>query len=203
MRSHTWHILWRQWNYTEATKYRKPPLKAGTEPGAFSISSKSTTNREPLSTNPNRAQSQNSKPWSSTARAIPSQQPHRKTRGFALTRIRFLNGNPIPLLFIALTRFHFTLTLNGFCLLSPFGIWKIVLSSLAFIFWIQLLQSIIPITISRVNQVDAARLDVEMSAMLKEQMVKVFSLMKVWLNSTDQLTKCLSVSFKYPSSMFP
>ncbi|XP_057724700.1 peroxisome biogenesis protein 2 [Arachis stenosperma] len=39
-------------------------------------------------------------------------------------------------------------------------------------------QSTIPITISRVNQVDAARLDVEMSAMLKEQLVKVFSLMK-------------------------
>ena len=41
------------------------------------------------------------------------------------------------------------------------------------------LQSTIPISISRVNQVDAARLDVEMSAMLKEQLVKVFSLMKV------------------------
>ncbi|PON88398.1 Cdk-activating kinase assembly factor [Trema orientale] len=40
------------------------------------------------------------------------------------------------------------------------------------------LQSTIPITISRVNQVDAARLDIEMSAMLKEQLVKVFSLMK-------------------------
>ncbi|GMN37186.1 hypothetical protein TIFTF001_006596 [Ficus carica] len=39
-------------------------------------------------------------------------------------------------------------------------------------------QAIIPITISRVNQVDAARLDIEMSAMLKEQLVKVFSLMK-------------------------
>nr|CAB3461865.1 unnamed protein product [Digitaria exilis] len=37
---------------------------------------------------------------------------------------------------------------------------------------------IIPISISRVNQFDAARLDVEMSAMLKEQLVKVFSLMK-------------------------
>jgi hypothetical protein len=36
-----------------------------------------------------------------------------------------------------------------------------------------------PITISRVNQFDAARLDVEMSAMLKEQLVKVFSLMNV------------------------
>lgn len=42
-------------------------------------------------------------------------------------------------------------------------------------------QSTIPISISRVNQVDAARLDVEMSAMLKEQLVKVFSLMKVRL----------------------
>ncbi|KAK6153644.1 hypothetical protein DH2020_013283 [Rehmannia glutinosa] len=37
---------------------------------------------------------------------------------------------------------------------------------------------VIPIEISRVNQVDAARLDIEMSAMLKEQMVKIFSLMK-------------------------
>ncbi|KAL9264907.1 Peroxisome biogenesis protein 2-like protein [Drosera capensis] len=36
----------------------------------------------------------------------------------------------------------------------------------------------IPLTISRVNQVDAARLDVELSAMLKEQLVQVFSLMK-------------------------
>lgn len=32
----------------------------------------------------------------------------------------------------------------------------------------------------RVNPFDAARLDIEMSAMLKEQMVKVFSLMKVF-----------------------
>ncbi|XP_006583059.1 peroxisome biogenesis protein 2-like isoform X2 [Glycine soja] len=39
-------------------------------------------------------------------------------------------------------------------------------------------QSTLPISISRVNQVDAARLDVEMSAMLKEQLVKVFLLMK-------------------------
>ncbi|KAB5574304.1 hypothetical protein DKX38_001498 [Salix brachista] len=36
----------------------------------------------------------------------------------------------------------------------------------------------IPLSISRVNQFDAARLDIEMSAMLKEQLVKVFSLMK-------------------------
>ncbi|KAK9102752.1 hypothetical protein Sjap_020006 [Stephania japonica] len=36
----------------------------------------------------------------------------------------------------------------------------------------------IPVSISRVNQFDAARLDVEMSAMLKEQLVKVFTLMK-------------------------
>lgn len=40
-------------------------------------------------------------------------------------------------------------------------------------------QSRIPILISRVNQFDAARLDVEMAAMLKEQLVKVFSLVKV------------------------
>lgn len=40
-------------------------------------------------------------------------------------------------------------------------------------------QTIIPISISRVNQFDAGRLDIEMSAMLKEQLVKVFSLMKV------------------------
>ncbi|XP_010539489.1 PREDICTED: peroxisome biogenesis protein 2 [Tarenaya hassleriana] len=38
--------------------------------------------------------------------------------------------------------------------------------------------STIPVAISRVNQFDAARLDVEMSAMLKEQLVKVFTLMK-------------------------
>ncbi|KAF6164460.1 hypothetical protein GIB67_025286 [Kingdonia uniflora] len=36
----------------------------------------------------------------------------------------------------------------------------------------------IPISVSRVNQVDALRLDIEMSAMLKEQLVKVFNLMK-------------------------
>ncbi|CAI9290526.1 unnamed protein product [Lactuca saligna] len=36
----------------------------------------------------------------------------------------------------------------------------------------------IPIAISWVNQVDAGRLDIEMPAMLKEQMVKVFSVMK-------------------------
>ena len=41
-------------------------------------------------------------------------------------------------------------------------------------------QTPIPISISRVNQFDAARLDVEMTAMLKEQLVKVFSLMKVF-----------------------
>ncbi|XP_057503678.1 peroxisome biogenesis protein 2-like isoform X2 [Actinidia eriantha] len=39
-------------------------------------------------------------------------------------------------------------------------------------------QLIIPISISRVNQVDAQRLDVEMSAMLKEQLVNVFNLVK-------------------------
>ncbi|KAK1381466.1 hypothetical protein POM88_028210 [Heracleum sosnowskyi] len=38
--------------------------------------------------------------------------------------------------------------------------------------------STIPITISRVNQVDSGQLDIEMSAMLKEQLLKVFSLMK-------------------------
>ncbi len=42
-----------------------------------------------------------------------------------------------------------------------------------------MIQIAIPISISRVNQFDAARLDVEMSAMLKEQLVKVFSLVKV------------------------
>lgn len=36
----------------------------------------------------------------------------------------------------------------------------------------------IPVSISRVNQFDAARLDVEMAGMLKEQLVKVFTLMK-------------------------
>uniref|UniRef100_A0A7C9DCC6 RING-type E3 ubiquitin transferase (cysteine targeting) n=1 Tax=Opuntia streptacantha TaxID=393608 RepID=A0A7C9DCC6_OPUST len=58
--------------------------------------------------------------------------------------------------------------------------------------WIKLYQSLIPqwkcvslshqprvpIKISRVNQFDAARLDVEMTAMLKEQLLKVFSLLK-------------------------
>ncbi|KAF9613413.1 hypothetical protein IFM89_008243 [Coptis chinensis] len=39
-------------------------------------------------------------------------------------------------------------------------------------------QTPIPISISRVNQVDASRLDVEISAMLKEQLVKVFTLLK-------------------------
>ncbi|KAL6495903.1 peroxisome assembly protein (Peroxin-2) [Orobanche gracilis] len=39
-------------------------------------------------------------------------------------------------------------------------------------------QPVIPVEISRVSQFDAARLDVEMSAMLKEQLVKIFSLMK-------------------------
>ncbi|CAN7052611.1 hypothetical protein HID58_026737 [Brassica napus] len=39
-------------------------------------------------------------------------------------------------------------------------------------------QSVIAVAISRVNQFDAARLDVEMSAMLKEQLVKVFTLAK-------------------------
>ncbi|KAF5190213.1 Peroxisome biogenesis protein [Thalictrum thalictroides] len=39
-------------------------------------------------------------------------------------------------------------------------------------------QTTIPISISRVNQVDASRLDVEISAMLKEQLVKVFTLLK-------------------------
>ncbi len=57
----------------------------------------------------------------------------------------------------------------------------LLLLLLFFNLWISFLQSTIPISISRVNQVDAARLDVEMSAMLKEQLVKVFSLMKVYL----------------------
>ncbi|CAG7903177.1 hypothetical protein BRARA_G02006 [Brassica rapa] len=39
-------------------------------------------------------------------------------------------------------------------------------------------RSVIAVAISRVNQFDAARLDVEMSAMLKEQLVKVFTLAK-------------------------
>ncbi|XP_042036497.1 peroxisome biogenesis protein 2-like isoform X1 [Salvia splendens] len=44
--------------------------------------------------------------------------------------------------------------------------------------WKSLPTEMIPVEISRVNQVDAGRLDVEMSAMLKEQLVKVFSLLK-------------------------
>lgn len=52
--------------------------------------------------------------------------------------------------------------------------------------WQQLKSSsqtpILPVSISRVNQFDAGRLDIEMSAMLKEQLVKVFSVMKPgWL----------------------
>lgn len=50
----------------------------------------------------------------------------------------------------------------------------------------------IPIAISRVNQVDAGRLDIEMSAMLKEQLVKVFSLMKV---HNSKLIGCLQHLF--------
>ena len=46
--------------------------------------------------------------------------------------------------------------------------------------FVKYLQAAIPIVISRVNQFDAGRLDVEMSAMLKEQLVKVFSVMKVY-----------------------
>lgn len=56
-----------------------------------------------------------------------------------------------------------------------------------------LMQVIIPISISRVNQFDAARLDVEMSAMLKEQLVKVFSLMKVLSLSTLEIFVLLPV----------
>lgn len=52
-----------------------------------------------------------------------------------------------------------------------------IADSIIYLFW----QPVIPITISRVNQVDAGRLDIEMSAMLKEQLVKVFSLMKVFV----------------------
>ncbi|XP_041991547.1 peroxisome biogenesis protein 2-like isoform X1 [Salvia splendens] len=44
--------------------------------------------------------------------------------------------------------------------------------------WQSVHTEMIPVEISRVNQVDAGRLDVEMSAMLKEQLVKVFSLLK-------------------------
>ncbi|KAF8407077.1 hypothetical protein HHK36_006202 [Tetracentron sinense] len=55
-------------------------------------------------------------------------------------------------------------------------------------------QSPIPISISRVNQVDAARLDVEMSAMLREQLVKVFSLMKDCYFNTNQ-SSMLFLSF--------
>ncbi|KAH1048583.1 hypothetical protein J1N35_039367 [Gossypium stocksii] len=56
-----------------------------------------------------------------------------------------------------------------------------------FIYTSAILQhSTIPISISRVNQFDAARLDIEMSAMLKEQLVKVFSLMKECYFNTNQ-----------------
>lgn len=42
-----------------------------------------------------------------------------------------------------------------------------------------LLQRVPDIPVLRVNQIDAARLDVEMTAMLKEQLSKVFSLSQV------------------------
>eukprot|EP00250_Pteridium_aquilinum_P006359 c16301_g1_i1 orf=514-1479(-) len=47
----------------------------------------------------------------------------------------------------------------------------------------QLLQPSLWAPVSRVNQLDAAKLDVEMTAMLKEQLTKVFSLMKPGLMS--------------------
>lgn len=61
-------------------------------------------------------------------------------------------------------------------------------------------QSTLPISISRVNQVDAARLDVEMSAMLKEQLVKVFLLMKVLLCMTycSNCVKAMCVGTSLP-----
>ncbi|KAF5946406.1 hypothetical protein HYC85_016634 [Camellia sinensis] len=51
-------------------------------------------------------------------------------------------------------------------------------------------RSIIPISISRVNQVDAQRLDIEMSAMLKEQLVK-----DCYFNMNLNLMLFLSFSF--------
>ncbi|KAH9316926.1 hypothetical protein KI387_018695, partial [Taxus chinensis] len=48
--------------------------------------------------------------------------------------------------------------------------------------WKKSQRPIIQIPISRVNQIDAGKLDVEISAMLKEQLVKVFSVIKPgWL----------------------
>lgn len=62
-------------------------------------------------------------------------------------------------------------------------------------------QAAIPIAISRVNQVDAGRLDIEMSAMLKEQMVKIFSLMKECYSNMKQNLMPFS-SFSYGDSPF-
>lgn len=58
-------------------------------------------------------------------------------------------------------------------------------------------QTTIPISISRVNQFDAGRLDIEMTAMLKEQLVKVFSLMKVIFTSFHESVCCTSVKPNY------
>jgi len=62
-------------------------------------------------------------------------------------------------------------------------------------------QPIIPVSISRVNQFDAHRLDIEMSAMLKEQLVNVFSLMKDFYSNMNQ-NLMLSLSFSYGGSPF-
>ncbi|KAH0692008.1 hypothetical protein KY289_019366 [Solanum tuberosum] len=50
-------------------------------------------------------------------------------------------------------------------------------------------KSAFPVSISRVNQVDAARLDIEMSTILKEQLVKVFSLMKLFKFGTFNVSR--------------
>lgn len=81
---------------------------------------------------------------------------------------------------------------NLLSLPSGYALW--ILRDASFVFernlWspgLLLWQSVIPVAISRVNQFDAARLDVEMSAMLKEQLVKVFTLMKVQYSHSSRI----------------
>ncbi|GLT77177.1 hypothetical protein SLA2020_487870 [Shorea laevis] len=61
--------------------------------------------------------------------------------------------------------------------------------------------STVPISISRVNQFDAARLDIEMSAMLKEQLVKVFSVIKPGMLFQYE-AELDALSFSFGGSLF-
>ncbi|KAF2301191.1 hypothetical protein GH714_020739 [Hevea brasiliensis] len=59
--------------------------------------------------------------------------------------------------------------------------------------------------ISRVNQFDAARLDIEMSAMLKEQLVKVFSLMKfsIWVDKPTPGNALMNLRYRDDRAVVP